>query len=1020
MILKILRTKNLTIITFLLVAFLGNNVRADDGVKNRFRSCTPEAGGQMSSDKAHPEGLDFNPTGYGKDFEYELDNPICAAVVLPPYAAVKLAIATMNGVCGSGSPVPRVTPSPLLDTRDLIKASKNANNAACRAAVVGAFASLSGMVASISFQYLNAKDNYEDTWLCGADWTDWNSQSMSKDIPNKKKTAEATIKGWIKNCQDDPTSADCDKLSSGFSDIHYREWYYSGVEKEDTSDSACPDVTRHFGSFGDDSNKIEYNGNIYPAQRYYMRGTEPGNYACDRYNIRFNRNDPLTGHPFSVDRARDYTHAYQCCLQKSKTTVCIERKYCNSVTTCLDSNKETNHKFCEGGERCSIGPDITKTIYNAKYMYDNRMICVSTYNMCPYNFNIGGGSTECDMFKDGVYNNGVFIPTKLEHIAAQNCQGKSEIRDDDCTINAKASKCKNYCQYLNHCVVVGGNDYIYNTNIGSPYFSSACIDFTGDSKNSYGYNTGIFAGNMRHFTAPMAQCVKETLENVFYNKAGHSECGNLGEFPDQNGKCFSDFYRYKKGEYVAGQYSFFSYLQDKIKDIIKMALTVAITIFGVKILLGGQVPKAPEIIIMVVKLSLIMYFVLGSAWQDIFFNGVYNVSSTFSEIVMNIKTSPNALQRDGCQFGKITLPDGSKQVVSTYPAGKEYLAVWDTLDCKVAKYLGFGPSFSVANIAKLILSGFLTGTLGVYFALLTLIFGIYLIVAALTALHIFLVSAFTIILLVYVSPITITLSLFKRTENMFKGWLNNLIGASLQPVLLFAYIGLFFTVFDTVMIGSATFSGNPPEKSIVCDKICVDRNGNQTVMNGSDASDCDIEAGDKILDPMSDSVACMINLSNDKFGKIPILEPLGIALPLLKDFFTENGREKILTMTKAALVLYILVGFMAQIPAISQTIMGGESMPTGSPLPIKLDPRNMARKLGGAMAAMQERGMGLARKAGGAAKSAAGNAKEVARAAGSKKSDNKGSGSGSGSGNSVGKTDNTTSPDNDPGDSVGN
>jgi type IV secretory pathway VirB6-like protein len=993
-----LRAKNFinTSLFFLLISFFSNNAWSENSTKNRFRSCTPEAG-VVGSENPHPEGLEFNPTGFGDDFMYELDNPICAAVVLPPYAIVKLAIADMNAICGTGSWIPRPIPSPILDTRDVAMASKKASgNPACRNAVIRSLITLSGMIASVSFQYLNAKDSFENTRLCGGgidneeNWMRWNSQSMSREIPYKKRKVEEKIKGWIENCKENPDSNDCNLLEEGLLNANYRQWYYGGVEKEDTGDGACPDVTRRFGDWEDDSNKVNYNDEIYPAQRYYMRGTKAGNYACNRYNIRFVKDDPFTEGPLSASRVDDYKHAYQCCLERSKTTVCIERKYCKTglyVDACpgdeIGNNTAIEHKFCKGGSRCSVGPTAPKATFNADYEDDQRLICVSSYNMCPYNFNVSGGSTQCDMFKDGKTNGGVFTPVSPEAIESQECQGKSEIRDDDCTINSKAGKCKNYCQYLNHCVVVGGNDYIYNTSISSPYFSKACMDFIGDSKNDYnygrGYNSGMFAGTLRHFTAPIAQCVKETLENIFYNNAGHTQCGNIDEYPDKNGKCYSNFYQYKKGENVEGQLSFFSFFQDSIRTAIKIGITIAVMIFGIKILLGGQIPKPPEIIMFVVKISLVMYFALGTAWQTMFFDGVYRVSSTFSTIVMNVKTSVNEEQRDGCQFGKVTLPDGSKQAVSSYSDGKEYLAVWDTLDCKIAKYLGFSPSFTVANIAKLILGSFFTGMLGVYFALMLLSFAYFIIVAALTALHIFIASAFIIILLVFISPITITMSLFKRTESIFTRWMLQLIGASLQPILLFAYLGFFITIFDMVMVGSASFHGKPPQKTVVCDKICVDSDGNKvnTSSGGSEGSDsqinsCDLESGNKILDPMSDSVICMMNLQNDKFGEIPILEPLGIALPLIKNFFSEDGRQRILTMMKAALVIFILVRFMAEIPTMAVNIIGGESPPAGT-MPFK----NMTGKIKSGLKGMTERGRGASRKAGGAAKSTAQKAKDA-------------------------------------------
>jgi hypothetical protein len=116
------------------------------------------------------------------------------------------------------------------------------------------------------------------------------------------------------------------------------------------------------------------------------------------------------------------------------------------------------------------------------------MICAQTYSLCPYNFTIGKGGTKyCDYFQDGV-DGKIITPEEIAEATdpengTNNCNTKSEIRNADCTFNSKADKCKNYCQYLTHCVKIGASDYQYQSNLDSPYFSSACFNFIGDSRN---------------------------------------------------------------------------------------------------------------------------------------------------------------------------------------------------------------------------------------------------------------------------------------------------------------------------------------------------------------------------------------------------------------------------------------------------------------------------------------------------------------------------------------------------------
>ena len=69
------------------------------------------------------------------------------------------------------------------------------------------------------------------------------------------------------------------------------------------------------------------------------------------------------------------------------------------------------------------------------------------------------------------------------------------------------------------------------------------------------------------------------------------------------------------------------------------------------------------------------------------------------------------------------------------------------------------------------------------------------------ALHIFLVSTIAIAILILISPLTITAILFQKTKNIFDGWLKQLLGFIIQPVILFAYLAIFVAVMDYSIYG---------------------------------------------------------------------------------------------------------------------------------------------------------------------------------------------------------------------------
>lgn len=897
---------------------LQNSQAGIDGGIGRVRSC---------NGNGVPDGLDYNPFNGGKDVEFVMSNPVCVAIVANSYIHVKTNIAKMNSVCDSGSVVPRFTPSPILDAIDIgrgtYKAIQN-KSPACGAQVAAASFSFLGAIGAISAIYGVAVHVYNNTEICGASWIGPNTTQYINSSPRYKASVEDTIfgkNGYIDSLRVNPNQENPLTLENKI----FREWYYGGVEVEDNSENeTCLDVASPKRSDGS-----------YPPQKYYMKGTETGNFNCKKYDILPGKSldrvlasggsvrDPSDGSNItSQQRIDEFNKAYDCCKKRAREYVCI--KYGSST------------KFCRVGSLCTIN----SVVFSAKSVDNGRLACAETYSLCPYNFTIGGGSEKCDFFQDGAMIGGTFKTIDIASVNSGNCAGKSEIRNGDCTYNAKAGRCKNYCQFMTHCTKTDLSDYKYSSSIKSPYFSNACIDMVGDSQNVMSFGTGFIAGSARHFSAPIAQCTKETIENIFYNRAGRTECKMLTDTA-VGGTCPGGVF-YQKGSKVMSD-SFFSVLQSRMRILVKLILTLSITFYGMKVLLGGGEIKKSDIMMYIMKIGLVLYFATGEAWQTMFFDGVYSASTVFSQMVFKVETDNDPRKRDGCQFGNITLADGTQIAQSKYPAGKEYLAIWDTLDCKITRYMGFGPELSTANIAKLILSGFITGPIGIYFSISLLFFGLLLLSVAIRALHIFLSSAIAIILMVYVSPLVIPLVLFEKTKPIFKGWLTQIISFSLQPMILFAYIAVLITLMDRTLIGSATFYGEPPFRTISCKQYCQDARG--III---DSANCDM-IGQKLVMPKVDSIACMID--TNYFGNWPGLELFGITLPFLIDFFTSHVREKILTVAKAVLVMYFLYTFMDEIPAIAEQLLGGAKLPSS-----KINAADMLKSIGGALKAVQKRG----------------------------------------------------------------
>ena len=907
--------------------------------------------------------VDLGPLGNqevslpGRDANFEGSNSVCIAEFATLYAAAKLALKFMRDKCLSPPPPTLSHPTPLQDAKDFLKSLKKAkNDKACAVAMVSVSAPYAVFTAALAIENKIANDVYSQTQICGSDWVRPNAATYAIDAKGENRTDCETA---CKNPSNSTCTETCQRqLAKG--GIEVEDNIDEDLNGENPEDRFCRDPTSGPAQTGDNTYEK------YPRQKYYLKGTAAGNYDCKRY---------LQTPPSGV-KTEDMQRAYACCVARSKEYICIQYEYSYNDGALI--NESTLYqKFCKAGTKCTLN-GITFETYTIDS--ENNYTCAKTYSLCPYNFSIGGGSQFCEYYRDGFFYNqkdektedvtdgdGYWKYITAEQVTKGDCADKSEIRNVDCTYNKKAGKCRNYCQHLTHCTKTSDKDYNYRSELESPYFAQACFDFIGDSAQ----NNSAFA-HQKHFSTPIAQCVKETMENLFYNRAGHSKCSDIDEAPDAAGVCQkSDYYTegnffQKKGTQVNAR-SFFTTIQDTLQTIVKLVLTLSVTLYGMNILMGkNDIREKKDILVYMLKIGLVLYFATGDAWQTMFFDGVYSASSEFSRMVFKIDVSSDSLKRDGCQFGEITLSDGSTTSFSTYPAGKEYLALWDTLDCKMMRYLGFGPESPVANIARLILAGMFTGSIGIYFALSAMAFGFFFISATIRALHIFLASAMSIIIMVFVSPIIIPLLLFEKTKSIFASWLKELISFCFQPMILFAYIAIFITVMDRAFIGDATFVGD--KKVLDCNEFCQDVNGSPVQKKTGEGTITSVEDCDKakgmMVDPVDNSLACLLNV--DKFSSAPGLELFGISIPILYDLFkggNEKVKAKIFTIMRGALVMYLLYKFMDEIPGITASLIGGTKLPSSDSNALA-----MIKKVAGAAGTASKRAAGASKKLGGKAK----------------------------------------------------
>ncbi|MFM8186486.1 MAG: hypothetical protein ACKN9I_06125, partial [Alphaproteobacteria bacterium] len=347
---------------------------------------------------------------------------------------------------------------------------------------------------------------------------------------------------------------------SNHTDTFYREYLYKGIEYIDSGPGECknPDWSN--------DDKIKYLGYNDGNQRYYFRGSaEAPNYECGRFLIKG-----------TIDK--EGMQAFECCKKRSMGAICLERRITGK------------YKFCsmDDGE-CSINlgdiknPQAAPTKYDiSEAESDPRFICAKTYNHCPFDHNLAGGTDYAQQYPK------------------------------------RPSIITNFCQYMRHCVKRVPYSRIVPSDPDSFFIANSCKDLMGDSQFFYDeINLKYSPIRSRNFSAPIMQCIKESIENNFLQIAGDTKCKNTEFIYDSvKKKCVSLIdsskfdtdnspYLYIKGD-TRGK-TLFQKAQDQFRNIIKIVLALAVIMFGYQIMFA--VPEShinkKTVLVFLVKIGLV-------------------------------------------------------------------------------------------------------------------------------------------------------------------------------------------------------------------------------------------------------------------------------------------------------------------------------------------------------------------------------------------------------------------------------
>jgi type IV secretion system protein VirB6 len=297
--------------------------------------------------------------------------------------------------------------------------------------------------------------------------------------------------------------------------------------------------------------------------------------------------------------------------------------------------------------------------------------------------------------------------------------------------------------------------------------------------------------------------------------------------------------------------SFLYMIQNTLKGIIYVVLILYVSILGIKIMSKPNPPEIGEVIMYVLKFGVVVAM-SGIAGQNIWYNNTSNSSSSQGLYILLLDALNNAsglvLQSTNniapvnmCYLdyeGKNLLSErsldatpasqGTKNAllatttILPQEQGKLMLSTWDFVDCKLASYLSLNScKYSISGMISMwLISMVIALPTAFLLGIITIIFGVFMFLTMFRFVHITIVSMFALTVLVLVSPIIACFLLFEFTKDTFKTWFKMLLGYILYPAMVFAFLGLMITTFDSIFYGLPINTECTQSKNCTISDIC--------------------------------------------------------------------------------------------------------------------------------------------------------------------------------------------------------
>ncbi|PIR37402.1 MAG: hypothetical protein COV35_09935 [Alphaproteobacteria bacterium CG11_big_fil_rev_8_21_14_0_20_39_49] len=425
------------------------------------------------------------------------------------------------------------------------------------------------------------------------------------------------------------------------------------------------------------------------------------------------------------------------------------------------------------------------------------------------------------------------------------------------------------------------------------------------STSATGVPPPITSNWSRPFTGVVVECIYQTMRNVFIHDPAE---------PDR--------------------LTFFQSVQDKFFTLVRSLLILYVIFFGYRLVISKNPPTRQECILFGMRLAIIVYFSIGNGVTELYPSFNY-ISRAMTVHVMEVGLESSV--DNGYEYCDFRAASGI-----IYTPGHEYMAIWDTIDCKLSKYLGIGDNWiDVDNnglfepapggpdeitwnpqVLWVAATAVVSTGFGLPIFIITVVVILFLILLIVRAVHIYILAFMGLIMLLFISPLIIPAALFGYTRDIFLKWLQQVISFLVQPVILFGFLSFALVVIDIIYFG-----GNRSFVPIASDTVPIPYQIEaSTGTGGQNGQAIALEQCD---DP--DAIGCIFQVARIHKIDVAFISDL-TDIKFYKVVLNQQDLTLLVGLLKLLLVCVIIKALLGTVEKLASKLTGGDLPGGGTPV----------------------------------------------------------------------------------------